>query len=433
MKSLIRTLVPKSFLRSYHFGWALAGAIWYGFPARKITVIGVTGTDGKSTTTEMIVRVLKEQGLKVCSTSSVWFQMGDDKKKNTMKLSMPGRAFLQKFLRQAVRHGCTHAVLEVSSEGILQNRHRFLNFHTAVITNLSPEHIERHGGFENYKRTKAILFQCAKQVHVVNTDDEHAAYFRGFEAQKKWGYGMKASKAQFALSSGKQEDQNLKAENVQEERKGMRFEIEGQKFEVPLLGIFNVYNALAACCVGMAHGISLATCAKALGKMNGMPGRMDVVMENPFVVIVDYAVTLKAMENLYGAVKRLFAPRQLIAVFGACGGGRDRWKRPILGEIAARYADKIILTNEDPYNEDPQRILEEIQVGIAKRNVLADAAEQVLDRRTAIRKALEYAREGDVVVISGKGSEDAIAMTGGKKIPWNEGEVIREEFGKLRR
>ena len=190
MKSLLKKIVPRFVLSWYHLGWAFFGALIYGFPARKMTVVGVTGTDGKSTTTEMISRIFTEAGYKTCSTSSVWFQVGDKKEKNHLKMGMPGRMFLQKFLRDAQKEGCTHAIIEVSSEGILQNRHKFLNFHTAVITNLSPEHIERHGSFEKYRAEKQKLFHLAKQVHVVNGDDEHAKHFLQFSAQETYVYGL---------------------------------------------------------------------------------------------------------------------------------------------------------------------------------------------------------------------------------------------------
>ena len=190
MKNLLRKFAPKLLMSGYHFSWAVLGAILYGFPARKMTLIGVTGTDGKSTTCEMITRIFKEAGFKTCSTSSVWFQIGDRKWKNKRKMGMPGRMFLQKFLRKARKEGCTHAVIEVSSEGILQNRHRFLNFHTAVITNLSPEHIERHGSFEKYRSEKQKLFQTAKKVHVLNIDDENAQYFLQIPAKQEYVYGV---------------------------------------------------------------------------------------------------------------------------------------------------------------------------------------------------------------------------------------------------
>ncbi|MBI2578055.1 MAG: UDP-N-acetylmuramoyl-L-alanyl-D-glutamate--2,6-diaminopimelate ligase [Candidatus Wildermuthbacteria bacterium] len=425
MKALIKRLIPKQFWGWYHFSLALRGAIRYGFPSKKLIVIGVTGTDGKSTTTEMIVRVLKEAGYKTASTSSVWFQIGDAKEKNPLKMSMPGKSFLQSFLAKAVKEGCTHAVLEVSSEGILQHRHRFIDFHTAVFTNIYPEHIERHGSFEKYLSEKQKLFRAAKQVHVINTDDKNAPQFLKFGAKHAYGFGF-GEKQKYS-----EVEKYIRAESVEDTKNGVRFLVNGTQFQLQLLGWFNAMNALAAICVADSQNIPLAKAKTALEKMDAMPGRMEVVIREPFTVIVDYAVTPEAYENLYKAARQLFQPRKMIAVFGAAGGGRDTWKRPLLGKIAAEYCDEIILTNEDPYDEDPLQILSEIKSGITNTQFPMTNVLEILDRREAIRKALSIAKEGDVVVLTGKGSEDAIAVAGGKKIPWSERGVVEEEIKKI--
>jgi len=428
LKNLLRKFVPGFLLSWYHFGWVVLGALIYGFPAKKMTVVGVTGTDGKSTSVEMITRIFKEAGFKTCSTSSVWFQINEKKWKNPVKMGMPGRFFLQRFLRQALREGCTHAVVEVSSEGILQHRHRFLNFHTAVVTNLSPEHIESHGSFEKYRAEKQKLFQATKGVHVLNANDESVEYFSEFSSREKIFYGVENNTRYLPRRpTGAQDTKYIEASKIQEHKGGTNFQVNGIDFSLRLIGQFNAYNALAAICVGMAHDISLETCQKALADMERMPGRTDPVITEPFTVLVDYAITPKAFENLYKGVRRLFEPRKLICVFGSCGGGRDKWRRPILGKIAATYCDEIIVTNEDPYDEDPSIIIEEIIEGAGGKG------EKILDRRDAIHKALSIAEKGDVIVVSGKGSEDAIAVAGGKKIPWDERKVIKEEFAALQR
>ncbi|MBI2098227.1 MAG: UDP-N-acetylmuramoyl-L-alanyl-D-glutamate--2,6-diaminopimelate ligase [Candidatus Wildermuthbacteria bacterium] len=426
LKEFLRSIIPPFALSWYHFLWALLGAILYGFPARRLTVIGVTGTDGKSTTVEMIRRILQEAGYKTAATSSVWVAIGEEKQKNHRKMSMPGRMFLQKFLARAVAEGCTHAVIEVSSEGILQHRHRFLNMHTAVITNLSPEHIERHGSFENYRAEKQKLFFTAKRVHVINGDDENAIYFLQIPSKAIYVYGVSSKPQESSLKqTSSSKPQTILANDVQETKEGTDFSIGDTLIHLNLIGQFNAYNALAAICVGLAHGVSTETCRDALAKMPRMPGRTDPVFTKPFCVLIDYAVTPKALENLYSGVRSLFHPRRMICVFGACGGGRDKWKRPVLGKIAGAYCDEIILTNEDPYDEDPAEILSQIEEGAQK------SVQKVMDRREAIRKALTMAQEDDAVVVSGKGSEDVIAVAGGKKIPWDERRVIEEEFAKL--
>ena len=190
MLNILRKVTPKFLLSWYHFLWVLLGALVFRFPAYGMVVVGVTGTNGKSTTIDMISRIFNEAGFSIASMSSVRFQIKDKEWKNTMKMTMPGRLVIQKFLRQAKDAGCKYVFLEVTSEGILQHRHRFIPFHTAVFTNLSPEHIERHGSFENYKKTKGKLFALAKDVHVINTDDEYAEYFLSFPAKQIYTYGF---------------------------------------------------------------------------------------------------------------------------------------------------------------------------------------------------------------------------------------------------
>src|SRR3989338_186230 len=359
-----------------------------------MVVVGVTGTNGKSNTVDMLSRIFREAGLKTASLSSIRFQLLDKEWRNTMKMTMPGRFVIQKFLRQAKDAGCTHFILEVTSEGMLQHRHRFINFHSAVFTNLSPEHIERHGSFANYKRTKGKLFAAAKKLHVINADSEHASYFMQFPAENILSFSL------------------ADAHDIAEDENGTRFRCEGVEFHLNLLGKFNVSNALAAIAVARSFGVSFQTCSKALAKMTVVPGRMEQVAQKPFRVVVDYAFTPAALEKVYQTLK----PKEgkLICILGAAGGGRDRWKRPVMGKLAATYCDQVIITNEDPYEEDPKKIVDEVNGGTGGK------AKIILDRREAIKTALSQARPGDVVVITEKGSEDSIEVRDGRRIPWDD-------------
>lgn len=339
---LIRKIIPQFLIGWYHFLLAFLGAVLVGFPSRGLKVIGVTGTDGKTTTVNLIAKVLEEAGYKTALMSSISFRISEKELANKLKMTMPGRFVIQKFLRQAVNEGCQYVILEVSSEGIKQHRHRFIDFEAAVFTNLSPEHIERHGSFENYKKAKGKLFQATKNIHIVNLDDKNADYFWRFPAKKKYGYKIS-------------DYPNLK---------------------IKLLGEFNKYNAIAAISVGLSQGIDLEICKRAVEKAKGIPGRMEMVIQEPFKVIVDYAVTPNALEKAYQAVK----PR--ICVLGSCGGGRDKWKRKVLGEIAGKYCQEIIITNEDPYDENPMEIIEQVASGAGNK------AQKISDRREAIKKAL---------------------------------------------
>ena len=397
MKEFIKKLSPVFFLDTYHFILAFLGALIYRFPSKNIKIIGVTGTNGKSTTVHLITKILETAGFKVATLSSISFKINKKEWPNTLRMTMPGRFQIQKFLRQAVDSECQYAVLEVTSEGIKQYRHKFINFEVAVFTNLTPEHIEAHGSFENYKRAKGKLFQATKEIHVINLDNENAKYFLQFPANKKYTYG---------LNQGDFNTQNT-------------------QFKLKLIGDFNIYNALSAICVGVSQGISLETCKRALEKIEGIPGRMELVIQEPFKVFVDYAFTPNALEKVYRVIRENFNPKKMICVLGSCGGGRDKWKRPVLGKLAAKYCDEVIVTNEDPYDENPMEIINQVANGVGQK------AKKILDRRKAIQEALKTAQPNDIVIITGKGCEPSICVSNGKRIPWDDRKVTREEFKKL--
>lgn len=406
MKRLIRKLIPPFLINLYHFKLAFLGAVIYGFPSKKIKVIGITGTNGKTTVADLTGKVLEESGHKVAVLSSIKFKIGDKEWENTLKMTMPGRFTIQKFLREAVNSKCQYAILEVTSEGIKQYRHMFIDFEAAVFTNLTPEHIESHKGFENYRLAKIKLFKATKKIHIVNIDDESSKYFLQFPAKKKYTYG---------LDKG-----DINNKDVQ--------------LNLRLIGDFNIYNALAATCVGLSQGINLSQCKQILENVKGIPGRMEQVISHPFKVIVDYAVTPFALEKAYQTVRKFVSkPNKLICVLGSCGGGRDKWRRPVIGKLATEYCDEVIITNEDPYDEDPSQILSEIKSGIFKSQFPISNFHEILDRREAIRKALSLANPGDVIIITGKGCEPWICIAGGKKIPWDDREIVRQEFDSLKK
>ena len=402
-KELIKKFVPKFLLRIYHFKLALLGAVAFGFPgkSKNMKIIGVTGTSGKSTTVDFITRILEEAGNKVASVSSIRFKVGEKEWENKYKMTMPGRFVIQKLLSQAKKAGCNYVVLEITSEGIRQFRHKFINFDTALFTNLTPEHIESHGGFENYRNEKLKLFQTTKNVHVINADDENAKYFIDVPAKKKIIFSLK------------------NAENINKQN-GISFEFKGQKFNLNLSGEFNVYNALAAICVAQGYDIKLDVCAKALEKARGISGRMEVVSEGPIKVIIDYAHTPAQLEAVY----KTFKDENMICVLGSCGGGRDKWKRPVLGEIAKKYCKEIIITNEDPYDENPMNIINQVA------ETAGPEVKKILDRKEAIKTSINLAKAGEVVIITGKGSEPWMCLENGRKVPWDDRQIARESLAK---
>ena len=399
IKSLIKKIIPSSFLSFYHYLMALTGAIIFGFPGknRNLKIIGVTGTSGKSTTVDFITRIFEEAGNKVASISSIRFKVADKEWENKYKMTMPGRLVIQKFLKQAQNAGCNYIVLEVTSEGIRQFRHKFIDFDAVVFTNLTPEHVESHGSFENYRNEKLKLFKETKNNHVINTDDQNAKYFLDIPAKQK---------IKFSINDVK----NVDFTN------GVSFQILDVKFQIPIIGKFNIYNALAAICVARTYGINLETCERALERVRGISGRMEVVSENPIKVIVDYAHTPEQLEVVY----KTFQGKNLVCVLGSCGGGRDKWKRPVLGQLAAKYCKEIIITNEDPYDENPEEIINQVAVSAGPN------ASKILDRKEAIRKAIEIAKPGEVVIITGKGSEPWMCIENGKKIPWDDRKIAKE-------
>jgi UDP-N-acetylmuramoyl-L-alanyl-D-glutamate--2,6-diaminopimelate ligase len=399
MREKLRKILPESLISLYHFILAFFGALIYGFPSKKLTLIGVTGTNGKTTTTEMIASIFEKAEKKIALSNSIRFKIGEKEEINKLRMTMPGRFFIQRFLKKATKEGCEYAIIEVTSEGIKQHRHRFLDFKVGVFTNLAPEHIEAHGSFEKYREAKLKLFEATKEIHVINIEDENADYFLKIPAKKKITFGLEKG------------DFNLKNTEI--------------KIQIP--GKFNLYNALAAFSVAKTLGIDEEIIKEALREFKGVPGRMEEVISKPFKVIVDYAFTPNALEKVYQTLRNTqyeIPNTRLICVLGACGGGRDKWKRPVLGELAAKYCDEVIVTNEDPYDEDPWKIIEQVAEGTKGK------ARKILDRREAIREALKLAKEGDIVVITGKGAEPSIVEKG-KKIPWDDRKVVKEEFENL--
>lgn len=449
MLSQIKKIIPAGLLSQYHKSLALLADVVYGRPSEKMVVIGVTGTNGKSTTVSLIAKILEEAGYKVGATSTAIFKIADKEWLNDKKMTMLGRFQLQKLLSQMVRAGCRYAVVETSSQGIDQFRHLGIHYDVCVFTNLTPEHLEAHGGFANYKNAKLKLFKkletednkklagkvIAKAI-IANGDDQHAAEFLDFEADDKIVYGLNDNdlaepETHFACRpSG---CLMLAAVNVRLSASGTNFAISGIEFNTELFGRFNVYNCLAAIATAQSQGISLQICKSALEKIAGVPGRMEFIEAGQkFKVLIDYAPEPESLRQLYRTIHEhglLGQAGRLIHVLGSCGGGRDVARRPVLGKMAANTADIAIITNEDPYDDDPQLIIDQVAAGaVGEGMILGQNLHKIGDRREAIRFALNLANNGDLVLLTGKGCEQAICVANGCKLPWDEREVAREEL-----
>lgn len=435
LKRLIRGLLPAAVLQWYHLTIARLANQWYGRPSHWLVVIGVTGTNGKSTTVEFISQLLRLSGARVGHLATTTIRIGERQWLNDTKMTMLGRFALQRYLKQMVKAGCQYAVLEVTSQGLAQHRAEGIEFDAAVFTNLTPEHIEAHGSFEKYAQAKEILFRQVserrpKRVHrqvptttVVNLDDQQASRYARYPATKRFGFTLQRA------SAAADNQSVVAAENISSDQTGSRFNIQSVPFQLPVLGRFNASNALAAICVGLSHGFSLTQLAEWVGQFKPTPGRLELIDEGqPFTVIVDQAPEPASVTKVFETVQQ-FSPQRIIHVFGSAGGGRDKARRPILGRLSVERAGVSIITNEDPYDEDPLAIIKEIAAGARQAGGVANQTLFIIpDRREAIRQALALAQPMDLVLITGKGCEQAIVVKNNKKISWDDREVARQEL-----
>ena len=411
IKNAITALVPKPvlgmLLSAYHFSLAWLGAVLYGFPARRMLVVAVTGTKGKSSTAEIVNAILEEAGHKTALINSIRFKTGDASKKNLTRMSMPGRFFIQRFLHDALKKNCTAAILEMTSEGARQNRHRFIDLDALIFTNLAPEHIESHGSLQAYANAKfeigreLVRSRKRPRAIVANADDRESGRYLMLAVENVVPFALSATSPFHA------------------DEHGGYFTLEGEKVAVHLPGEFSLKNALAAALLARTLGIPLETIQRALDRITTIPGRAETVdAGQDFTVVVDYAHTPDSLSAFYDAYGNL----RKICVLGSTGGGRDTWKRPVMGRIADAKCETVILTNEDPYDEDPEQIVKDIAHGMTR------PPEIIMDRRTAIAHALMKARTGDAVLITGKGTDPDIRGPNGTKILWSDAQVAREEI-----
>jgi UDP-N-acetylmuramoyl-L-alanyl-D-glutamate--2,6-diaminopimelate ligase len=426
----VKKLIPQSLKNIYHLFQAILANVWYGFPSQKLKVIGVTGTNGKTTTVQMIAKILEEAGNKIAVASTINFKLGKKEWVNDTKLTTLSIFGLQKHLREAVQAGCDYAVVEITSHSLDQNRAWGTDFNVAVITNITREHLDYHETMEEYARAKSKLFYLVSKKYdgssIVNLNMEFADNFLKYPANEKYGYILETQSVKRKAQSQNSKRKIIIAEEIELEINYSKFKIQNSKFFLNIPGEFNIENALAATCVGLSQGISLENISGALAKIKGVPGRMERIENNRnFEIIVDYAVTPDSLEKLYNYLDGIKKENsKIIAVFGSCGE-RDRGKRTIMGEIVAKKSDYAIVTNEDPYHEDPQQIIDEVFEGVEKYKKENENSWRILDRREAIKKALQIAKPGDIVVVTGKGAEETMAI-GDKRIPWNDPKVIRE-------
>lgn len=424
----IKRFIPSWVFLAYHFALSHAAALMYRYPSRRMTVIGVTGTNGKSSTVQLTGQLLMALGHTVGWTSTDSWRVAERVTANDKKMTMLGRFQTQKLLREMVRAGCTHAVVETSSQGVEQFRHVGIAYDMMVLTNLAPTHIEAHGGFENYKAAKLKAFQTLAgkpgKMSAVNVNDAHAAQFAAVGVERVVGFG-RADQRVFDMLT----DERFLAEEVELTKTGSRFSIQGVTFRVPLIGAFYLHNTLAAIAVVASLGANLEALQRHVSVLAPIPGRLETFRKGGVTVVVDYAHEPHSLKALYDTLA-LLEPVRIIHVMGSAGGGRDVAARALIGQMAAEHDDIVIVTNEDPYDDDPMKIINDVASGAAAHGK-RDGVDlfRVLDRREAIRKAVALSQAGDLVLVTGKGSEPVMVLAGGKKVPSDDRVFVKEALG----
>ena len=412
--------LPGHFLRSH------IAAIRYDFPAKKMIIVGVTGTKGKTSTANFVWSVLNSGGYKTGLISTAIFRFGTDEEINPYHMTMPDAFIIQKNLKRMHERGIEIVVIEMTSEGMKQYRHAGIPIDIAIFTNLTPEHLPSHkNNFELYKKAKGKLFASLSKKQkklrgvlvprsiIANKDNDHADYYLQFKADKKLTYGI--------------ENGDIRATEIKSEHVGVSFKAINETFKISIFGAFNVYNALPALIVGTIVNIPNENIRKGLASLAVIPGRMEEINEGQdFTLFVDYAHEPVSINAVLSAAEEMKKENsKIIILFGAEGGGRDTRKRMPMSELAAQRADYVIVTDVDSYDDDPQVIIDDVATMVELAGKTRDKnLFAILSRKEAIEKALSLAKKDDIVLITGKGAEQAMITKTGA-IPWNEREIVR--------
>lgn len=433
-KSTLKKIIPKIIISLYHLVLSWTGVILYGHPSRKMLIIGVTGTRGKTTTSNYIWSVLTAAGYKVGQTGTANIRIGERETMNQYHMTMPGRFQMQKLLAEMAKAGCEIAVVETPSEGVEQFRHKGIVYDFLVFTVLYPEHLAIHNWdpercvkkmiepfTELAKQPKKKLRdQTVAKTIFVNRDSNGWERFWNNPAEKKVSFGI-------------QNHADISAGGIIPSDTGIDFSANAKKYHLSIPGEYNVSNALPAIAIGRLLNIDDKIIANGLAGLVTIPGRMEKIEEGQaFTVYIDYAHDGPSIQALLKSAQQMKKPDgKIIITVGAEGGGRDKNKRPVMGKLCAELSDIVIVTNVDPYDDDPQPILDDITNAALENGKKADNDLFVIaDRRAGINKALTLAKENDIVLITGKGAEQTMEI-GGRSIPWDDRVVVREEFKKI--
>lgn len=388
----------------------------YGHPAKKLKIIAITGTNGKTTTAGYINEILKQAGKKTALFSTALIEINGQAHVNDLNATVGTVSQMYAFFKKAKKQKVDFVIIEATSHALHQHKLDGLSIEAAVMTNLTQDHLDYHGTMENYAAAKAILFKKNPKYIVLNHDDQWFEYFDKFEAKSE------------KMNYGQNDDAEAKMENIKLYKRGAETDVtfdHQTKLNVAthLPGEYNLYNATAAAAVCYLMGTEIVDIKLGIANLKQVPGRFERIQnERGFDVVVDYAHTPDAFDKLLDTA-RAITKNRVIIVFGATGD-RDKTKRPIMGKIAAQKADRIFITDEESYNENPDQIRAAIMKGIAEAKGISKT-EEIADRRQAIAKALSVARRGDTILVTGMGHEK-YRIVDGKRIPWNDKEVVEQ-------
>lgn len=388
----------------------------YGWPARGLRVIAVTGTNGKTTTANYINEILKQAGYKTAMFTTAVIEVAGESKINDLNATVASVSRMQQFLNEARRYKVDFVILEVTSHSLHQHKLDGVPIEAAVMTNLTQDHLDYHKTMEKYAAAKGLLFARNPRYIVLNRDDDWFDYFDRYLAEEQ------------KITYGKSEDADVRISDIKLYKKGSEAVLafdhqEKSQLATYLPGEYNVFNMAAAASICYVLGVSMSDIKNGIASLEGIPGRFErATKDEKYEVIVDYAHTPDALEKLLEATCNI-TKKRIILVFGACGD-RDALKRPIMGKIAAKLADEIILTDEESYNENPDKIRRDIYAGIEESKATNKTTE-IADRREAIRHALNIAKKDDTILITGMGHEQ-FRIINGEKLPWNDTNIVRE-------
>jgi UDP-N-acetylmuramoyl-L-alanyl-D-glutamate--2,6-diaminopimelate ligase 1 len=388
----------------------------YGWPARGLRVIAVTGTNGKTTTANYINEILKQAGYKTAMFTTAVIEVAGESKINDLNATVASVSRMQQFLNEARHSKVDFVILEVTSHSLHQHKLDGVPIEAAVMTNLTQDHLDYHKTMEKYAAAKGLLFARNPRYIVLNRDDDWFDYFDKYLAEEQ------------KITYGKSEDADVRISDIKLYKKGSEATLsfdhqEKSQLATYLPGEYNVFNMAAAASICYVLGVSMSDIKNGIASLEGIPGRFErATKDEKYEVIVDYAHTPDALEKLLEATRNI-TKKRIILVFGACGD-RDALKRPIMGKIAAKLADEIILTDEESYNENPDKIRRDIYAGIEESKATNKTTE-IADRREAIRHALNIAKKDDTILITGMGHEQ-FRIINGEKLPWNDTNIVRE-------